>query len=276
MRWAPFLLLACVGDADIRRPDGPRVEPDSDGSELETDDSETDGDSEEDTDSGDPGPCPLDSVLVGGVCIDRYEARLERWDGAAWIPHSPFERPTRKDRGGDPSRYRAVAARDAWPQGYLSAEEAQAACEASEKRLCTSEEWVRACRGSSGSTWPYGNTYDPRACNDTYGGSHPVVDYFGTSEGVWTGAKMNDPGINQQAGTLTRGGEMTGCASEDGLMDLHGNLHEWVADAEGTFRGGFYADAKINGAGCGYVTTAHSRGYHDYSTGFRCCAAPRE
>ena len=55
---------------------------------------------------------------------------------------------------------------------------------------------------------------------------------------------------------------------------VHGNLHEWVADAEGVFRGGFYVDAVINGAGCSYRTSAHSRGYHDYSTGFRCCAAP--
>ena len=35
---------------------------------------------------------------------------------------------------------------------------------------------------------------------------------------------------------------------------------------------GFYADAKLNGPGCTYATTAHEFTYHDYSTGFRCCA----
>jgi formylglycine-generating enzyme required for sulfatase activity len=85
---------------------------------------------------------------------------------------------------------------------------------------------------------------------------------------------MNDPGINQQPGTLARSGEFSECVSADGAYDLHGNLHEWVADADGTFRGGFYADAAINGEGCSYTTTAHSRSYHDYSTGFRCCADP--
>ena len=56
-----------------------------------------------------------------------------------------------------------------------------------------------------------------------------------------------------------------------GAFDMHGNLHEWVADADGTFRGGFYADAEINGEGCLYRTTAHERSYHAYSTGVRCC-----
>ena len=55
------------------------------------------------------------------------------------------------------------------------------------------------------------------------------------------------------------------------LFDLHGNLHEWVVDADGTFRGGFYVDVLINGPGCTYATTAHTSTYHDYSTGFRCC-----
>ena len=59
------------------------------------------------------------------------------------------------------------------------------------------------------------------------------------------------------------------------MFDLHGNLHEWVDDPDGTFRGGFYADASINGDGCLYVTTRHDFSYHDYSTGFRCCADAR-
>jgi hypothetical protein len=50
-----------------------------------------------------------------------------------------------------------------------------------------------------------------------------------------------------------------------------GNLHEWVDDAAGTFRGGYYMDTSRNGDGCSYQTTAHDFAYHDYSTGFRCC-----
>ena len=42
----------------------------------------------------------------------------------------------------------------------------------------------------------------------------------------------------------------------------------------GVFKGGYFVDAKINGNGCEYTTTAHSPDYHDYSLGFRCCASP--
>lgn len=61
-----------------------------------------------------------------------------------------------------------------------------------------------------------------------------------------------------------------------GALDMVGNLHEWVkTDASaphGTFAGGYYLDTALNGDGCQYRTTAHAHDYHDYSTGFRCCA----
>ena len=31
-------------------------------------------------------------------------------------------------------------------------------------------------------------------------------------------------------------------------------------------------DSELNGQGCLYVTSAHEATYHDYTTGFRCCA----
>jgi hypothetical protein len=47
-----------------------------------------------------------------------------------------------------------------------------------------------------------------------------------------------------------------------------------VSDPNGSFYGGYYQDVDTvgHGAGCGYKTTAHEARYHDYSTGFRCCA----
>jgi len=203
-------------------------------------------------------PCPPEMAMAGSVCVDRWEAHLEDW--------SPYEVPT----GGV-----AAAAEGAIPQGYIGGDVAQDACEAAGKRLCTATEWMRACQGPEGWTWPYGNTYDATACNDTYPGGHPVTDYFGTSTGVWDSVHMNDPGINQQPDTVDPSGANARCVSYDGIYDLHGNLHEWIADSAGTFKGGFYADADTNGDGCYYTTTAHSVTYHDYSTGFRCCMDPR-
>jgi sulfatase modifying factor 1 len=264
-----LMCLACADDPDLRAPRGPGDA----GDPADTDDTPDTDDTAEPDDTGDtgepePGPCGPDAVLLDGrFCIDRFEARLEVHDGDGWVAHSPYHRPT--------GRYRAVPANGTPPQGYLSGIEAEAACREAGKRPCTSEEWLRACRGPEGRVFPYGDTYAAGACNDRYAGGHPVVDYFGTSQGVWDPAHMNDPGINQQPGTVAAGGAFAACVTPDGVHDLHGNLHEWVADPGGTFRGGFYADARINGVGCTYTTTAHSRAYHDYSTGFRCCADPR-
>ncbi len=247
-----FVLLVTVG-AGCSAPDGSAVrEAATEGESDPAGDSATGDSATGDTATGDPG-CPLEMAAVGGFCIDRWEAGIAGW--------SPYEVPS----GGV-----AVSAEGQVPQGYIDADVAAAGCAAAGKRLCTSTEWVEACSGGT-RTYPYGDTYDPEACNTEYAGDHPVCDYFGTCDGVWDTAHMNDPGINQQPGTETAAGAYARCVTPEGVADLHGNLHEWVADAEGTFRGGFYADASINGAGCGYVTSAHDRAYHDYSTGFRCC-----
>lgn len=218
-------------------------------------------------DTAPPGPCAAGMSLVNDAfCIDQYEGALEECsaDDNTWHAASPFLTVGTRT-------VRAIPAADLTPQGYISGAQAQAACNASGKRLCSSTEWLAACRGPNNTTYPYGNAHIAGACNDAYSG-HPVINYFGTSTGVFDAVHMNDPGINQQSNTVARGGEFTQCVTPTGLFDMHGNLHEWVSDAAGTFRGGFYADASLNGAGCTYATTAHDFVYHDYSTGFRCCS----
>jgi sulfatase modifying factor 1 len=262
---APELDDATMPDDASPRDDG--AAPD-DVAETSSDDAGTDdADVAADTPDGAGEPCPEGMALVDGAfCIDLYEGALEEQNpDGSWTAAAPYF--TIEERV-----VRAVPAAGLYPQGYISGSEAQAACERSGKRLCTSPEWLAACQGPAVLTWPYGNVHIDGACNDHYAGGHPVVDFFGTSDGVWDMVHMNDPGINQQPGTIARGGEFSGCISAWGAFDMHGNLHEWVADAEGTFHGGFYADASINGPGCLYRTTAHEMTYHDYSTGFRCCA----
>ena len=80
--------------------------------------------------------------------------------------------------------------------------------------------------------------------------------------------------IRGSSGALSRTGAHAGCSNDYGVFDMVGNLHEWVDDPEGTFQGGYYLDTHQNGDGCSYRTVAHEFTYHDYSTGFRCCASP--
>lgn len=265
-----WILLACTPLAvpPDRGPSGsdPGADPDpADSGAIDTDRPDT---------STPAGPCGRDGALVemaeARFCIDTYEGALEvRVDGA-WQPRSPYL------VIDDAEEIRAVPAKGAVPQAYLSGIESRRACAAAGKRLCRPDEWRQACQGPAGWTWPYGPAHVDGACNDDYAGTHPVVDYFGTSDGVWDSAHMNDPGVNQMPGTVAKGGDFAGCESSFGAFDLHGNLHEWVEDPNGTFQGGFFADGQINGPGCTYRTTAHTETYHDYSTGFRCCSDPEE
>ena len=167
---------------------------------------------------------------------------------------------------------RAASLRGAVPQAYISQVEAGAACVAAGKRLCTDTEWLRACRGPAGTTYPYGATRQPGVCNDARA-MHPAVELYGTSD-AWIFSHLDSPCLNQEANGLARTGAHAGCVTAEGVFDMMGNVHEWTADPAGTFRGGFYVDTSLNGNGCLYATTAHDVSYDDYSTGFRCCADP--
>ncbi|MBI3541695.1 MAG: SUMF1/EgtB/PvdO family nonheme iron enzyme [Deltaproteobacteria bacterium] len=218
------------------------------------------------------GGCPTGMARVAGFCIDRYEGSLleVRPDGSAWY-WSPYHNP------GD-RRVRAVSLAGAVPQGYISGKQAQAACVEAGKRLCTDEEWVRACRGREWTEFPYGGARYPVGsgpndppCNESRA-QHPAVELFPHDPKPFS--HLDNACINQLEKSVARSGSFSRCVSEDGIYDLMGNLHEWTSNAKGAFRGGFYVDTRINREGCLYVTTAHSPRYWDYSTGFRCCAEP--
>ncbi|MDB4998515.1 MAG: kinase domain protein [Myxococcaceae bacterium] len=215
--------------------------------------------------------CPEGMARLDTFCVDRYEAQVVDVDDAGIErPHSPYDVIV--------GRVRAKAAAGVVPQGYISQVQAAAACAESNKRLCTAVEFASACRGSAdaGSYYPYGGkTKIVGACNEGKGSFVPKL--FGPDAQAWTYDDFNDPRLNQIDGGLARTGAYASCVSPAGVHDCVGNLHEWGADpadakGHGRFRGGFYGDAELNGPGCLYVTSAHELTYHDYSTGFRCCA----
>ena len=212
-----------------------------------------------------PGMTRVSSSQPPAFCVDRWEATLVSVlpDGTL-SPWSPYAHPTVEDA------VRAVSAPGVVPQGYMDQVGAAAACALAGKRLCTDAEWLRACRGAAGHTFPYGDNLASGACNGARA-CHPVVQYFETTAS-WIWAELGHPCIDQLPDGLAPTGSFPACVSEDGAWDLVGNLHEWTSDPAGTFRGGFFVDTAINGPGCLYATTAHNVWHWDYSTGFRCCA----
>ena len=220
---------------------------------------------------GRAGGCPAGMARIAGAaksgatfCIDRYEASLVDVTGDGEQPFSPYQ--LVKGRA-----VRAVSEAGAVPQAYISQIEAAAACRSAGKRLCAEDEWVAACRGSRRTKFPYGDARQSGACNDE--GKSPLVKLY-ASAGInaFADEPMNDPRLNQQPSTVAKTGTYQKCTNEYEVFDMVGNLHEWVDDPAGTFRGGYYLDTRLNGDGCNYRTTAHDVAYHDYSIGFRCCA----
>jgi formylglycine-generating enzyme required for sulfatase activity len=216
------------------------------------------------------GPCFEGMALLEGeggsrFCVDRWEASLAEITADGEQPFSPYETP-------EGHVVRALSVAGVVPQGYISRDQADLACKASAKRLCTEDEWQTACRGAASRAFPYGDAREKGACNDS--GLSPLHVFYGETPATYRPGPMNDPRLNQQPNTVAKTGAFDRCQSASGVFDMVGNLHEWVMSPRPTFRGGYFLDTHLNGDGCAYRTTAHAAAYHDYSTGFRCCADP--
>ena len=206
------------------------------------------------------------AVIDGRFCIDKYEASLvEVLPNGEERPWSPFQVLSGHT-------VRAISIPHAFPQAYISEKEAVQACARSGKRLCSPKEWKVACEGPKKTQFGYGNERQTGRCNDN--GKSAMTAVYGAPNGrmYWSMDRMNNPALNQVDGTLAKTGDHDGCTNGYGVYDMVGNLHEWVNDPKGTFQGGYYLDTHLNGDGCDYRTVAHEAWYHDYSTGFRCCA----
>jgi formylglycine-generating enzyme required for sulfatase activity len=187
-------------------------------------------------------PCPDDMAWLPNACIDRYEA-----------PNV---------KGATPFTMRTAADGEAW-------------CAERGKRLCTEAEWVRACEGSTGRRFPYGNAYDANTCNDHKTWVLPHWDILAT---------YPSPAAQREATRLLQAdpsGAHGQCVSEDGVYDLTGNVAEWVARSypsstgyDHLLKGCFWVGCKRDPhPSCDYRNIAHQGGFRTYEAGFRCCRA---
>lgn len=89
------------------------------------------------------------SSSLPDYCMDRFEASLvlvgENNQELNW---SPFHNPGNRN-------VKAVSLRGAMAQQFISGDQARLACERAGKRLCTDDEWKRACQGPNGAYFPY-------------------------------------------------------------------------------------------------------------------------
>jgi formylglycine-generating enzyme required for sulfatase activity len=174
------------------------------------------GAAQDDKDKGFDEPV-LESVEVPSFCIDEYEH-----------PNQPGVLPTVN----------------------VSWEEAQQSCMKGGKRLCTEEEWEKACKGPGNARFPYGNDFDPNLCNtdDAQGRDRPLAE----------------------------AGRFLQCRSAYQVADLSGNAAEWTSSVFGntlssrTLKGGAF-DRSIHAVRCSARLSAVPS-EQEPTVGFRCCA----
>ncbi len=134
------------------------------------------------------------------------------------------------------------------PVANLDFAGATLACEERGLRLCSEAEWEQACAGPHHRRWPYGNVYEPDRCHDE--------------------SRIRET----NAGEASAAGAYPSCATPEGLMDMSGNLWEWVATprSTGAIKGGGWNVS----AGLGQCTARAfaSTDYASAETGTRCCS----
>jgi formylglycine-generating enzyme required for sulfatase activity len=149
-------------------------------------------------------------------------------------------------------RYEYPNARGAMPLSGVTWNRAQELCAAKGKRLCSEEEWERACKGYRGLRFPYGDEFDDKKCNTESAGGE------------------NRP--------IAGAGSFPECKSGFGVFDMSGNVAEWTATplAAGS-------KARIIKGGAGnkpdWAVRCANRGNkpagsRDSFLGFRCCGSP--
>ena len=154
------------------------------------------------------------------------------------------------------------------PVVMLRFTEAEAKCRSVGKRMCTEVEWEMACEGPAASPWPYGFRQDDNACN----ASKP---YKPVSEERLASQERE---IREKETRRVWQGEPSGaypaCVSSFGVVDMVGNVEEWVATSrpEWAFRsslkGGYWSKPW---AGCRGTNDSHGPRFRFYEVGFRCC-----
>jgi hypothetical protein len=140
------------------------------------------------------------------------------------------------------------------PTMNVSRDEAERLCETKQKRLCSELEWERACKGPDNTRYEYGVVYDPAVC----------------AAGQPEASSARHPA-----------GDKPACRSVFGVRDMHGGASEWTASSwgrgsareAGVIRGGNDVSGEI-ATRCAFARSMPPDA-RSPSTGFRCCAGPR-
>jgi hypothetical protein len=215
------------------------------------------------------GACPEEMTLVEGDWCPRVEQHCLHWMDPPGRYHeyrcAEYARPARclaprMHQRFCIDRHERAEPSSGLPLNAQSWSDAKDACEADGARVCLDSEWTFACEGEEMRPYPYGWHRAANKCNadkkDLLVAGEP---WHLRDERAPTGAHPE-------------------CASPFGLLDMAGNVAEWVSVdgyPEGSVvvqKGNWWQPGKH---ACRDAQAGHDRYYKGTETGFRCCAAAR-
>lgn len=208
------------------------------------------------------GEWPVQEIDLPAYAIDRYPVTNAQY--LAYIEDTDAE-PPHHWRGGRPAR----TLRD-HPVVGINQPDAEAYARWAGKRLPTEAEWEKAARGPEALRFPWGDTFQPDACqwspdpNVPTPGAPPVTDHVPLSAQEVTG-----PPPGTAAVTAHPEG-----ASPYGVMDMVGNAAEWCAGSPGGGSGfirggGFIVSDPINLRAASRIMSGWATNRNPWY-GFRC------
>lgn len=155
---------------------------------------------------------PQHNVFLNSYLIDKFEVTNARYrmcvDAGQCAPPTSVSSATRSSYWGN-SQY------DNYPVIWVSWFDAGKYCSWAGKRLPTEAEWEKAERGTDGRIYPWGNLWDGARLNSCDRNCPFNYRDSGTSDGYADTAPV---------------GSFPAGASPYGVLDLAGNVSEWVAD----------------------------------------------
>jgi formylglycine-generating enzyme len=208
--------------------------------------------------------CPESMVLVEGDYCPEVEQKCLQWLDPPGTMYAHF----RCARYASPSvcksarvhkrfcidRTERAESQTAKPRNFVSFNTAKDLCREADARVCLESEWQFACEGEEMRPYPYGFERDPAACNTDI------------SSHLKERGRLRDhraaPGSHER------------CKSPFGVMDLAGNMEEWVA-ADGhkqgfaqIMKGSWWIPSRH---ACRQFQIGHGPEYGGAETGTRCC-----